>query len=81
MGAPSSCSRCGAAIQWVKTAKGKSLPLDLQPSPSVAAGNFVLRDGVAHYVSDEHRAQLVQTGDELVYIAHFATCAAARQRR
>lgn len=77
-----SCSRCGAAIIWVKTARGKNLPLDPEPSTSPHEGNFVLRDGVAVYVRDEHRKRQFgpagepRPGSEPVYIPHFATCPA-----
>ena len=30
----STCSSCGAPIEWVQTEKGKSMPLDAAPGPS-----------------------------------------------
>ena len=74
------CKRCGAPVDWVKTVKGKNLPLDIQPSESIYKGNFVLRDGIAHYISDGERVRLIEgaryTPTEPVFTAHFATCLA-----
>ena len=38
------CRSCGAPIVWVKTAKGKKMPLDREPNE---AGNITLMDGAA----------------------------------
>lgn len=83
LAAVSRCSRCGAYIAWVETAKGRNLPLDPDPSDSPLEGNFALRDGVAVYVRDDYRMRQFSPsgerlpGSEPVYVAHFATCTAS----
>jgi len=73
------CGRCGAALAWVKTCRGKSLPLEPSPSEDSLEGNFTLDDdGVAHYIRDSARmAAFTPDGTRSafpIYIAHFATC-------
>lgn len=67
------CNWCGAPVRWELTTKGKRIPLDAEPSRSADAGNFVLSDRGAEYVSDDVRRQMAACGDP-VYVAHFATC-------
>jgi hypothetical protein len=73
------CSSCGRPIRWVKTARGKNLPLNPEPSTSPHAGNFGLsHDEVAHYVRDSARRLAFHadgTSEFPIYVAHFATCA------
>jgi hypothetical protein len=68
----SRCNSCQAAIIWATTAKGKAMPLDVEPS---ASGNIELRSGIAHFVTPDQSA----LGPR--YISHFATCVNARQHR
>jgi hypothetical protein len=64
------CKSCGAAIEWVKSAKtGKAMPLDAAPA---ADGNLVVIDGVAH-------AAMVGEGPRRK--SHFATCPQAASWR
>jgi hypothetical protein len=73
------CNRCNAPVAWVRTAHGKNLPLDPDPSRSPLAGNFGLQqDGVAIFVRDSARMAAFPTGSTRsefpIYVAHFATC-------
>jgi hypothetical protein len=61
------CRSCGAAILWVKTRNGKSMPLDAEPCPD---GTLV--------PADDGRATSY-TGPR--YKSHFATCPNAMQLR
>jgi hypothetical protein len=75
------CRTCGAPVTWVKTARGRNLPLDPEPSDNPHEGNFGLStDGVAYFVRDAARMAAFNvegTHSEFpIYIAHFATCPA-----
>ncbi len=65
------CSKCGAAIAWVKTQKGKNCPLNPEVAPD-GRGNFTIEDGIAVYVKDEQREE-----NAPIFEAHFATCGKA----
>lgn len=69
------CSSCSAPILWAKTAKGKPIPLDLEPRVD---GNVVLERGVALVLGPLER---LQRGAETRYVAHFATCPSADEHR
>lgn len=75
-----SCRVCGAPVSWHKTARGKNLPLDLEPSGSPLAGNFGLDGrGIAYYVRDAARMRAFRldgSSEFPIYVAHFATCTA-----
>lgn len=62
------CRSCGAPIKWVKTAKGKNMPLDLKSEEKrivvVGAG----AKGEFGYIVD-------------TYLSHFATCPQANEHR
>lgn len=70
------CSSCGAEIIWIKTPKGKSMPLDATPDPK---GNVVIKDGLAVVL------RLEQLGDPSLgkrrFMPHWATCEHAAQHR
>jgi len=66
------CRSCGATIIFVKTAKGKSMPLDVQPADD---GNIIVVDGVAVYLKGE------APPNKLRWKSHFATCPQAAQHR
>jgi len=77
------CKSCGAEIDFIKTKQGKFLPVNL-PSITVKPdplGNImaVLEDGTV--------TKATQVGDayegyqEQGYIAHWATCPAAKEYR
>jgi hypothetical protein len=62
------CTSCGAPIEWVVTAKGSRMPLDLASSPDA---NIIL-DGLI--------ARVVKPG-EGVRTSHFASCPNADRHR
>ena len=74
-----SCRSCGAAIEWVHTTQGRTMPIDATP---VSDGNVVLTGrmtksdgGVTRpevRVETAGTAGLFETGDR--YVAHFTTC-------
>lgn len=72
------CTRCNAPVAWVKTVRGKNLPLDPRPSSSPDAGNFGLTaDGLALYVAEPKRRTAFGedgTSEFPIYIGHFASC-------
>jgi len=70
-----SCRSCGAAITWVKTSAGKTMPVDAEP---VADGNLVIEDGVVRYLSSNQVAMFVPANK---YKSHFATCPNASEHR
>lgn len=63
----SKCSSCGADIWWVRTEKGKRMPLDAKPEQRVIV------DGDGH---DEPVGRVVK-----VWTPHWATCPNAEQHR
>lgn len=69
----SACRSCGKPILWATTAKGKAIPLDVEPS---ASGNIELRSSIAHYVTPD-----VNAVGALRYVAHFSTCPQAASHR
>lgn len=58
---------CGARIRWVPTPAGKSMPLDVDPTPD---GNVEIVDGLA-IVHNEPGGGLVPFEG---WMPHFATC-------
>lgn len=72
------CRDCGAEVLWVKTQRGKKMPVDVIPAPKdVAAFELVGKsDTMAFYVSERRRAS--HWGD--VYESHFQTCKNGRHR-
>ena len=64
------CRSCNAEIVWVKTANGKSMPIDAQPYED---GNLALVDGMALVATEPKGSPL--------YKSHFATCPNAKQHR
>jgi hypothetical protein len=69
------CKSCGAPIRWVKTATGKAMPLDANPTPK---GNVIIVKGVAQ-IGGDHPDLL--PGEALRFTSHFATCPNASQHR
>lgn len=69
----SPCRSCAAPILWVRTSKGKLMPLDAEPC---ADGNMVVVDGVAFtaYTLDFEQ-------DRPRYRSHYATCPQAKEWR
>lgn len=67
----SSCKECGAAMRWVKTQKGKNMPIDDEPS---ADGRFVIEgdDEPARVRFLGEQEAESYTGDK--FTSHFKTC-------
>ena len=65
------CRSCGADMRWVKTRKGKNMPIDDTPASD---GRFVIEGDEdpprVAFLSEE--AAAVYTGDK--YTSHFQTC-------
>lgn len=70
---PGVCSSCKARILWVKTAKGRDMPLDEAPN---LEGTMTIIDGRAVTQSDN----LFEL-EMLRYMPHWATCPHADQHR
>ena len=77
----SRCRSCDAEVRWVKTAAGKWMPLDVEPS---AEGNVQLC-----MVGGEEIATVLGAGDRAaaqleqisLYVSHFVTCPHGKQWR
>ncbi len=68
------CRSCGATIWWVKTTRGKAMPID---PVETTEGNINLCEGVAHVLGP-----IEQEPGKAYYTSHFATCPhAARHRK
>lgn len=66
------CRSCQAEVQWVKTASGKSMPVERDDN-----GNLIVVKGVSH---------VIPKGQEPVagmprFVSHFATCPYAGHHR
>lgn len=66
------CRDCGAPVKWVKTQRGKKMPVDIDPAPAGVSAFEVVgeTDSLAFYVSEKRRARFI--GD--VYEFHGSTC-------
>jgi hypothetical protein len=69
------CRECGAPVEFVRTARGKYMPLDPQPVDRTTVvtgepGNAVIRDGVVHVLAP---GASIEPG-EAMRVPHFATC-------
>lgn len=64
------CRWCNKPMQWARTERGKSMPLDPNPSER---GNVRVVNGVATVLGglELHAAQ---EANEVLRISHFATC-------
>jgi hypothetical protein len=61
------CRSCRAPIAWVKTARGKNMPIDLEPT---GLGTWLLEwEGE---VATAHKAVQSYAGPK--YTSHFSTC-------
>ena len=61
----SACRSCGEVIRWAKTAQGKNIPINPEPS---SAGNIVFEGQVASVLPDPSKYE----GEK--YVSHFVTC-------
>jgi hypothetical protein len=78
--APTRCSSCGAPILFVVTGRGKTMPVDLRPSPdgTIAIEQAEAVDGPfweSEVVPEAQRA------GKVLRKAHWATCRFADQHR
>lgn len=73
------CSSCGAPILWARTAKGKQMPIDAEPT---ADGNVLLHPGgrlaVVNGPLEVLRLRAVGTA---LHLSHFVTCPNAAEHR
>lgn len=69
------CSSCSSKIIWIRTPKGKAMPLDATPNPN---GNVVIRDGLAVVLKLE---ELETATDRRRFMPHWATCEHAAKHR
>lgn len=63
------CARCGASIQWHRTAAGKSMPLDFGANPE---GNCTIIDNVLVVLGKEDPRRI--DGSVVLLMPHWATC-------
>ena len=77
------CRYCGKPIAFIKTAAGKSMPVDTEPVefwPEFLGEKFVTADGSVK--SGMRIPERVKTGaEETGYISHFSTCPYADEAR
>ena len=72
------CRACGTEIAFIKTVKGKTMPVDVEAirfSPGDGPETFVTVDG--RVVRGARRKNGAETG----FVSHFATCPAADEMR
>ena len=79
-----SCRSCGAAIEFVVTASGKQMPIDMAPTPCARCngdGYRMATGGDSPHTFAEPCAPCDGLG--VVRLSHFATCphAAAHRKR
>lgn len=71
------CSSCQAAIRWVITHTGSTMPVDYEPS---ATGNLVLAKDTSGKLKSAPYVQAEHAGRRR-WVSHFATCAHAKAHR
>lgn len=71
------CSSCNAPITWIKTVRGRSMPIDPTPCED---GNLILTHAGAMMVSKARAAEYWAAGTSL-FSSHFASCAKSRPKR
>lgn len=77
------CKACGAPLRFIKTEKGKTMPVDADPVrfiPEVYGQDYyVTEDGLV--LRGTKPSPLDLSDIHLGYISHFATCPAAERFR
>ena len=74
------CRGCGEQIAFIKTERGKFLPVNTGSVSFVPAGGpntYVMSDGTVKRGRETDWADRQQANFEVGYICHFATCKAA----
>lgn len=72
------CKSCGADIIWKKTIKGRTIPLDPEPTQK---GNVIISEAGEALVYNSPAAIAPRYADAPRYLSHFATCPNADQHR
>ena len=76
------CRGCGKEIAFIKTEKGKTMPVDPEPRCFIPGGGpntYVMEDGsICRGRSPDYGER---DGSRFGYISHFATCPAADKFR
>ena len=84
LGNPVECRVCGAPICFIKTVKGKTMPVDPEPVyffPGEGDELLVQTDGTVQR-GREPRANDIETKEaQIGYRSHFATCPGAEVMR
>lgn len=78
----SRCKGCNAPIKWVKTKKGKTIPVNPWPLfvvPNPKGADTVVRENGQTVTGDS--VEVGTPGAVVGYIAHFATCPGADKFR
>jgi hypothetical protein len=65
------CKHCNRLISWVRTEKGKSMPIDPTPNEQ---GNVYLRYAENGQLVAHVRLRSEKALEGIPYFAHFATC-------
>lgn len=47
----STCNKCNKPINWLTTAKGKNMPVDIDPIPVTIDGNKVVKAYQSHFTT------------------------------
>lgn len=67
-----SCRRCGRPILFIRLDTGKAMPVDQDRSP---AGNVAVKHSArGDLIGRVITASTPRTGEEQLYMPHFATC-------
>lgn len=72
-----SCNRCQAPIRWVKTAKGKNMPIDEKPSEE---GVFAILPDTDPPEVEWLSSRAKTTHQGPFFVCHFDTCSSPRKK-
>ena len=82
IGRTAPCRGCGKEIAFIRTVKGKSMPVDPEPVYFIPAGGpntYVMIDGSIRRGREPKQAD--RESSMIGYRSHFATCPAADRFR
>ena len=74
------CRGCGQEIAFIKTVKGKTMPVNpdgVYFMPAGGPNTYVMSDGTVKRGRETDWADRQQANFQVGYICHFATCKAA----